>query len=63
MQHLELTDILDPYLFDNHRDIINALFVVYHDLSDSYLEEFYDKPKLLALSNNELNSVYIDFNE
>jgi len=32
VQDVELTNILDPYLFSNHRDIINALFEVYYDL-------------------------------
>ena len=26
VEGLELTQILDPYLFDNHQDITNALF-------------------------------------
>lgn len=33
VEGLELCEILDPYLFDNHRDITNALFEVYYDLS------------------------------
>lgn len=32
VKDLELTDILDPYLFDNHKEIANALFEVYRDL-------------------------------
>lgn len=35
---LELTEILDPYLFDNHKDITNSLFEVYYDLSLEYLK-------------------------
>lgn len=38
VEGLELTEILDPILFDNHKDITNALFEVYYDLSMSYLE-------------------------
>lgn len=33
VEGLELTQILDPMLFDNHKDIVNALFEVYYDLS------------------------------
>jgi len=35
--NLELADILEPELFDNHRDIINALFEVYLELSNEYV--------------------------
>lgn len=35
---MELTEILDPYLFDNHKDITNALFEVYTDLGTQYVE-------------------------
>lgn len=42
---MELTDILDPYLFDNHKDIINALFEVFYDLGNEYCEKFYFENK------------------
>ena len=42
-QKVELTDVLDPYLFENHRDIVNALFEVYFDVSEIYLKRFYDE--------------------
>ena len=29
---LELTDVLSPHMFDNHRHVINALFEVYYDM-------------------------------
>lgn len=38
IEGVELTQILDPYLFDNHRDVTNALFEVYYDLSNQYIE-------------------------
>ena len=38
VEGLELTEILDPYMFDNHKDIVNALFEVYYDLSNEYLK-------------------------
>ena len=44
IENLELTELLDPYMFDSHRDIINALFEVYYNLSTDYLKIFhYDK--------------------
>mmetsp|Transcript_2368 Transcript_2368/g.3261 ORF Transcript_2368/g.3261 Transcript_2368/m.3261 type:complete len:100 (+) Transcript_2368:941-1240(+) len=42
IENLELTELLDPFMFDSHRDIINALFEVYYSLSQDYLEVFYD---------------------
>jgi len=41
IEDLELTELLDPFMFDSHRDIINALFEVYYSISQDYLEEFY----------------------
>ena len=43
IEGLELTDILDPYLFENHRDIVNALFEVYYDIGEVYMKKFYDE--------------------
>ena len=40
VENVELTNILDPYMFENHRDIINALFEVYYEIGDKYLEKF-----------------------
>ena len=40
MENLELTEILDPYIFENHRDIVNALFEVYYDLSTEYVAQY-----------------------
>lgn len=34
VKDMELTDILDPYMFDNHRYIVDALYKVYEDLGD-----------------------------
>ena len=33
IEDLELTELLDPFMFDNHREIINALFEVYYTVS------------------------------
>ena len=43
VEDVELTNLLDPYLFDNHRDIVNALFEVYYNIGDVYLEKFYNQ--------------------
>lgn len=40
VENLELTEILDPYIFENHRDIVNALFEVYYDLSNQYVSQY-----------------------
>lgn len=45
VEGLELTDILDPIMFENHRDIVNALFEVYYDLSQQYLKTHGDDKK------------------
>ena len=39
---MELTNILDPYMFENHRDIVNAMFEVYYDVGNTYLDKYYD---------------------
>ena len=47
-----MTELLDPYMFESHRDIINALFEVYYSLSQDYLKVFlYDKQKDLESSS------------
>lgn len=43
VEGIELTDLLDPFLFDNHKDVINSLFEVYFDISNLYLTELGDK--------------------
>ena len=34
LDKVELTQILDPYMFDNHRDIVNAMFEVYFQIGE-----------------------------
>lgn len=34
VEGVDLTSILDPFIFDSHRDVTNALFEVYFDLSN-----------------------------
>lgn len=45
VEDMELTDILDPYMFDNHKDIINSLFKVYYDLGTEYVQKYYFERK------------------
>lgn len=45
-----IVDVLDPFTFDNHKDIIDALFEVYHDLSEQYEQSG------VSLSQDETNS-------
>lgn len=42
VEKVELTNVLDPYMFDNHRDIVNAMFEVYYEIGQQYLDKFYD---------------------
>lgn len=63
VEHLEITEILDPFLFDNHKDIINALFLVYYELSNNYVDEFYHKPRQAALVDADLSSDYLTMQE
>lgn len=55
VEGLELTQILDPYLFENHRDIINALFEVYYELSNQYIQTKAEKvPTLYERAQEKL---------
>ena len=36
VEGMELTDILDPYLFHDHQEIVNSLFEVFYDLGTEY---------------------------
>ena len=29
-------------MFDNHRDIVNAMFEVYYEIGEDYLKKYYD---------------------
>ncbi len=62
---MEITEILDPFLFENHKDIINALFLVCYELSNEYVEKFYIQPRQQALQNpeNELTSDFFNLQE
>jgi hypothetical protein len=46
VENVELTSILEPSLFDNHRDIINALFQVYYEMGEEYLKKYWDDNSL-----------------
>ena len=54
---LELTDILDPFMFDNHRDIINAMFEVYFDMGNLYLAAFYDEKEVGSIQAEAVDRV------
>ena len=41
----EFLDILDPFIFDNHKAVVCALFQVYQDLSTEYIEKEYYKKR------------------
>jgi hypothetical protein len=57
LQGLELTDVLSPHLFDNHRHVVNALFEVYFDLGEEYLAKFFDEAKAKQLQTQAREKV------
>lgn len=40
-KNIELTDLLEPSLFESHKQIVNALFEVYYDLGTEYCQKMY----------------------
>ena len=36
-KNIELTDLLEPSIFDSHKEVVNALFEVYYDLGTQYV--------------------------
>lgn len=40
-KNIELTDLLEPALFESHKQIVNALFEVYYDLGTEYCQKMY----------------------
>ena len=40
-KNIELTDLLEPTMFESHKEVVNALFDVYHDLGTLYCERHY----------------------
>jgi hypothetical protein len=40
-KNIELTDLLEPSIFDSHKEVVNALFEVYYDLGTQYVQNFY----------------------
>jgi hypothetical protein len=56
---MELTDILDPYMFDSHKAIVDALFQVYHDLGDQYIQsKFTPNRELLQRAQEKIRQKY-----
>lgn len=46
-QKLELTDVLEPNLFESHKQVVNALFEVYYDLGTEYVKtQYFAKNKI-----------------
>jgi hypothetical protein len=40
-KNIELTDLLEPSLFESHKQVVNALFEVYYDLGTLYCQRQY----------------------
>ena len=40
-KNIELTDLLEPTMFDSHKEVVNALYEVYHDLGTLYCQRQY----------------------
>ena len=40
-KNIELTDLLEPSIFDSHKEVVNALFEVYYDLGTQYVQKYY----------------------
>jgi hypothetical protein len=40
-KNIELTDLLEPSIYDSHKEVVNALFEVYYDLGTQYVQNFY----------------------
>eukprot|EP00347_Sterkiella_histriomuscorum_P024425 403331161 len=53
VKDMELTDILDPHLFDNHKYITDALYEVYRDLGQEYVDKKYHKDSAMELKAKE----------
>jgi hypothetical protein len=64
LEEMELTEILDPYTFDNHRDVIDSFFTVYKDICELYVNDKDagglkgEKNELLEEAENSLKELY-----
>mmetsp|Transcript_2610 Transcript_2610/g.4373 ORF Transcript_2610/g.4373 Transcript_2610/m.4373 type:complete len:117 (-) Transcript_2610:75-425(-) len=61
IEDLELTDVLNPTLFDSHQAVINALYEVYFEMGERYLEKLYDpasSSKIQALAQDNVEKKY-----
>ena len=45
LANIEFIEVLDPKTIDNHKAVINALFVVYFELANQYLDEQWYKQR------------------
>ena len=57
VENIELTSLLEPQLFENHRDIINALFQVYFEIGEEYLHQFWDEKQANIIKEIAKNKV------
>jgi len=57
LEGLELTEVLDPYMFDNHRDIVNALFESYYLIGQQYLDTFHTQKAPSSLKQAAIEKV------
>ena len=44
-------------MFENHRDIINAMFEVYFDIGEAYLKEYYDEKEVNKIKDEAKDRV------
>lgn len=40
-KEIELTELLEPGMFENHKEVVNALFEVYYELGTMYCQKRY----------------------
>lgn len=54
---IELTDLLEPAVFDSHKEVVNALFEVYHDLGTQYCQKQYFEKQSTAIQEEATKRV------
>lgn len=56
---MELTDILEPNMFDNHKEIVDALFEVFFDLGTQYCEQqYYSRNEIREQAEKKVRQKY-----
>ncbi len=57
--NLELTDVLEPTLFESHKQIVNALFEVYFDLGTQYVKtQYFESNKIREGASKKIREKY-----